>query len=172
MMKGFAPLYILVPVIIAGIFGTLYLTNFPLTEVSGEKIGFADFINFLLFQFPPNVPEADYKSNQEISGWFSTINGSEAGQSLGAIKSLGNTIKVCVFNESSYCDVFKIESGKIYETSDAPQRTIYVSYQFALELKQRAETGNYEGLDRRMVQAIKSGDIKGIMINDVLNMNK
>lgn len=171
-MKKLVLAALLIPVIIAGLFAALYLTNFPLTEVAGEKIGFADLINFLLFQSPPNLPEADPSGNAEISEWFAKVNGSDAGETMGMLQSLGSPLKFCVFSDYSYCEIFGLEGGKIYSTSEASQKTLYVSYELAMELKQRAETDNYDGLQKRLVQAVKSGEMKGLTLNDVMNMGK
>ncbi len=170
-MKGIVMLVLLIPLVIAAVFGGLYVTNFPITEVAGEQIGFADLINFLFSQAPPNVPEADMKTNTELAGWVSQMNGSDLGASLGMLSKLGNPIKFCVFKDYSYCQNFRLEGGKIYETSEAPQKTVYVSYELALELKGRSETGNFTGLDKRLVEGVKSGDIKGLTINDVMGIS-
>jgi hypothetical protein len=171
-MKGLGFLAILIPLIIVGAIGALYVTNFPITEVGGEKIGFADLINFFFSQAPPNVPEADVKSNPEISQWVSSMNGSELGDSARFISKLGNPIRFCVFKDYSYCQNFMIDGGKIYETSETSKKTVYVSYALALELKTRSETQNFEGFDKMLIQAVKSGDIKGITLDDVMNLGK
>jgi hypothetical protein len=171
-MKGVGVLVLVIPLVILGAIGTLYVTNFPITQVAGETIGFADLINFLLFQGPPGVPEADVSGSPEVAAWFASVNGSDAGETLGMLESLGNPVKVCVFKDYSYCQVFRIEGGKIFAASESPQRTIYVSYELALELKSRAENANYEGLDKRLVQAVKNGELKGLTLNDIMGMNK
>jgi len=172
-MKGMGHLVLLlIPLVIVGVVAGLYVTNIPLFDVAGEKIGFADLINFLFSQAPPNVPEADIKTNAELAGWVAQMNGSDLGASLGLLSKLGNPIRFCIFKDYSYCQNFRLEGGKIYETSEAPQKTVYVSYELALELKTRAETHNFEGLEKRMVQAVKSGEIKGLTLNDVMGIGK
>jgi hypothetical protein len=170
-MKGLGFLALVIPLIIVGALGFLYVTNFPITEVMGEKIGFADMLNFLFNQAPPNLPEKDMKSDAQLSALVTELTASEGG-SLGALAAIGNPIKFCVFKDYNYCQILKIEGSKITESSETPQRTVYVSYELALELKSRVETQKYEGLEKRMVQAAKSGEIKGLTINDIMNFGK
>jgi hypothetical protein len=171
-MKAVGKLVIIIPLIIAGATAVLCFANVPFMWVAGESIGFGDALNFIFGQAPPNLPEADPSNNTEIAAWFTQVNGSEAGEAMGMLQTLGNPLKFCVFKDANYCEIFRIEGGRIYTTSESPQKTLYVSYELAMELKQRAETKNYEGLDKRLVQAVKSGDIKGMTLNDVMNLEK
>lgn len=167
-MKGIGMLVLLIPVVIAAVFAGLYVTNFPITEVMGEKIGFADMINFMFNQAPPNLPEKDMKSDAQLSNLLETLTAADAGASLSILTTIGNPIKFCVFKDYNYCQTLKLEGGKLTESSETPQRTVYISYELALELKQRTDSQNYEGLEQRMVQAVKSGEIKGLTINDIM----
>jgi hypothetical protein len=169
-MKGVGLLIVKILLIIAAILSILYFLDIPVTEVAGEKIGFADLINFFLVQLPPSLPERDMKNSTDISEWASKIDGSDLGGSAEMLARLGSPIKFCIFRDYNYCQNFRIEGGKIYETSEAPQKTVYVSYRLAMELKTRAETQNFEGMEKRLVQAVKSGEIKGLAITDMMGL--
>jgi hypothetical protein len=169
-MKGVGLLIVKILLIIAAILSILYFLDIPVTEVAGEKIGFADLINFFLVQLPPSLPERDMKNSTGISEWASKIDGSDLGGSAGMLAKLGSPIKFYIFSDYNYCQNFRIEGGKIYETSEAPQKTVYLSYQLAMELKTRAETQNFQGMEKRLVQAIKNGEIKGLSITDVMGL--
>lgn len=171
-MKGVALFLVKIMLAIAAISSILYFLNIPIMEVAGEKIGFADLINFFFFQTPPNLPERGVNNNTEIAEWASKMDGSELGDAARMLAKLGNPIKFCVFKDYNYCQNFKIEGGKIYETSETPQKTVYVSYQLAIELKSMSETQNFQGLEKRLVQAVKSGEIKGLTITDLMSIGK
>jgi hypothetical protein len=169
-MKGLALLLVKVILLILAILSILYFLNIPITEVAGEKIGFADLINFLLFQAPPQLPEKSVESNTEISSWASKMNGSDLGDSAGMLSKLGNPIKFCVFKDYSYCQIYRIESGKMHATTEAAQKTVYISYELAFEIKTRTETQNFQGFESRLVEGIKSGEIKGLTLGDVMSI--
>jgi hypothetical protein len=171
-MKGVGALAVIIPLVILGAVGGLYFANIPLMQVAGESIGFGDILNFIFGQAPPDLPEADPSNNAEVAEWFAQVNGSEADEAIGMLQTLGSPVEFCVFKDANYCEVFRIEGGTIYTTSESPQKTLYVSYELAMELKQRAEMKNYEGLEKRLVQAVKSGDIKGLTLTDVMALGQ
>lgn len=168
-MKGLGLIFI-VPLIIALIFGGAYITNFPVTEIEGVKIGFADIINFFFKQSPPNLPEKNASEHEEISGWFSEIEGKEADDAMVFFQKLGNPIKVCIFKEANYCEILKVEESKIVKTSETPQKTIYVSYDLIFELKKTNLTA--EKLRQRIIEGVKNGEIRGITLNDIMSFGK
>jgi hypothetical protein len=171
-MKGLALMLVKILMIILAILGILYFINFPITEVAGEKIGFADMLNFLLLQIPPNLPERSVESNAEMTAWASEIDGSDLGVAAGIVSGLGNPVTFCVFKDYSYCQNFRIEGTRIYETNEAAQKKVYISYGLAVELRGMAETGNTENLDKRLMQGVKSGEVKGLTISDVMGIGK
>jgi hypothetical protein len=170
-MRGFLRLAIIIIVIIVAVFAVLYLANVPIMEIAGETIGFADMINFLFFQSPPNLPEADISTNPEMSEWASKLNGSDLGETAGVLNSLGNPLRLCVFRDYIYCQNFVTEGNMIYETSETPERTLYIGYEMAMEINRMNEEGNYEGFNKKMVQAIKKGEVRGITIDDIMKIS-
>lgn len=169
-MKGIGIMALAIPLIAVAVVGGLYATNLPITEVMGEQIGFADMVNFLFAQAPPNLPEKEMKSEPQLAALATEFTANSA--SLASLSAIGNPLKFCVFKDANYCQTFSFVNGKIAESGEAPKRTVYISYELALELKTRAETQNYEGLEKRMVQALKSGDIKGLTMEDLMSFSK
>jgi|YelNatPaOPRAMG01_1025707.scaffolds.fasta_scaffold142804_1 hypothetical protein len=161
-LKIFGVILLLIVCLLIG----AYLLNIPLMEVAGEPIGFADIVNFFFSQAPQNLQEVKANENEEIGNWFNNINGSEAIEA-DILKKLGSPIKLCVFKDANYCDVFKIEDDKIFFTNEPPKKTLYISYNLSLELKEMAERKNYENVKKRLVQAIKNGEVKGLSLEDV-----
>jgi hypothetical protein len=158
--------------VILAVLGILYFLNVPITQVAGESIGFADLVNFFFFQQPPNLPEVSAESNAEIAAWVSQMDGNDVGDSARMLATLGNPIRFCVFRDNNYCQNFRLEGGKMFKTEEAAQRTVYVSYALAFQIKQMVETQDLEDLERRLVQGIKKGEVKGLTIDDVMKIGE
>jgi hypothetical protein len=169
-MKGVMLLVAKIVLLLLAIFSILYFVNVPITSVAGERIGFGDLINFLIFQAPPNLQEASVSSNPEISSWSSQIQNVDLGESAEMIAKIGNPIRFCVYSDYNYCQNFKIAYGKMTETTEVPQKTVYVSYGLAIQIRTLADKEDFAGLQKLLVQSIKIGDIKGLTIGDIMNI--
>jgi len=171
-MKGLVLLLVKIMLLITAVCSILYFLNIPVTEIAGERIGFADLANFFFYQTPPQLPEVNVGNNTEIASWAEKMDGSDLGESAEILGRLGNPIRFCIFKDYNYCQNFRIDGGKMYETADAAQKTVYVSYHLALEIKTMAELQNYQDLETILIKGIKKGEIKGLTIGDVMNMGK